>query len=58
MLARPKELGLTPADPFKGGVVVHPYPAALDTDMHQAFELGVSPSSFGLASIPRLRLSA
>jgi AraC-like DNA-binding protein len=41
MLARPKELGLTPADPFKGGVVVHPYPAALDTDMHQAFELGV-----------------
>jgi len=41
MLARPKELGLSPAEPFKGGVVLHPYPAALDTDMHQAFELGV-----------------
>lgn len=41
MLAKPKELGLTSARPFHGGVVVHPYPAALDTDMHQAFELGV-----------------
>ena len=41
MLARPKELGLTPAQPFRGGVVVHPYPAGLDTDMHQAFETGV-----------------
>jgi AraC-like DNA-binding protein len=41
MLAKPKELGLTPVRPFHGGVVVHPYPAALDTDMHQAFELGV-----------------
>jgi AraC-like DNA-binding protein len=41
MLARPKELGLTPAQPFRAGVVAHPYPSALDTDMHQAFELGV-----------------
>jgi AraC-like DNA-binding protein len=41
MLAKPKELGLTLARPFHGGVVVHPYPSALDTDMHPAFELGV-----------------
>ena len=41
MLARLKELGLTPAEPFRAGVVAHPYPATLDTDMHQAFELGV-----------------
>ena len=41
MLARPKEIGLTPAEPFHGGVVEHPFPAPQDTDMHQAFELGV-----------------
>jgi AraC-like DNA-binding protein len=41
MLARPKELGLTPAEPFHAGVVEQPYPSPLDTDMHQAFEVGV-----------------
>jgi len=41
MLARLKELGLTRAQPFRGGVVAHPYPSGFDTDMHQAFELGV-----------------
>ena len=41
MLAKPKDLGLTPSQPFLGGIVVHPNTSALDTDMHQAFELGV-----------------
>lgn len=41
MLARIEEFRLTPSRPFHGGVVEHAYPAALDTDMHQAFEMGV-----------------
>lgn len=41
MLARIEDYKLTPARPFHGGVVEHPYPAPLGTDMHQAFEIGV-----------------
>lgn len=42
MLAnRIEEFHLTPAKPFHAGVVEHPYPAPLGTDMHQAFEMGV-----------------
>lgn len=41
MLARVEDYHLTPARPFHGGVVEHPYPAPLGTDVHQAFEVGV-----------------
>ena len=41
MLARVMDYHLSPARPFHGGVVEHPYPAPLGTDMHQAFEMGV-----------------
>jgi AraC-like DNA-binding protein len=41
MLARIEEFHLTPVKPFHAGVVEHPFPAPLGTDMHQAFELGV-----------------
>ena len=41
MLARVMDYHLSPARPFHGGVVEHPHPAPLGTDMHQAFEMGV-----------------
>jgi len=41
MLARIEEFHLTPVKPFHAGVVQHPFPAPLGTDMHQAFEMGV-----------------
>jgi len=36
-----EEFNLTPTKPFHAGVVEHVFPAALATDIHQAFELGV-----------------
>ncbi len=41
LASRIEEFHLTPAKPFHAGVVEHPYPAPLGTDMHQAFEMGV-----------------
>ncbi len=41
MLARIEEFHLTPAKPLHAGVVQHPFPASLGTDMHQAFEVGI-----------------
>ncbi len=41
MLARVEDYSLTPARPFHAGVVEHPYPGPLGTDVHQAFEMGI-----------------
>lgn len=41
MLARVKELRLSAARPFLGGVVAYREPTALDTDMHEAYEMGI-----------------
>ena len=41
VLPTPVDSGLTPDDPFNGGIFPQPYPYPLATDMHQAFEVAV-----------------